>query len=490
MDDRPHMNGVTTLERVQNREEFRNLITDVGHLPETQRTALLLREMDAMSYEEIAQAMDQTVPGVKCLLVRARIALAESSQARQLTCDEVRLELAEAAEGLAARPARSAATSRSASPARTSAPSFAPTRKALAAIFPAGGLLALKGLVIGKLSGIFGGGAAGGTAGTGAAGGAASAGAASAGGAAASGAGAIAGGAAAAGGARRSQRRHRRGRGRASAPRPRPAWRPQHFSPPARSRSSRPPSPASPSPKPETAEPNAKAAARRGRCAPQCPPPRSPPLRSRRSPWSPRRSPDRSGCGRRVERPAQGPPPRRRASPTRTAPAAASRRRTAAPPAAPSRTASRPSATATATASPTARTRRARRRPDGTPARRGVPTPSGRARRPRSPPTQCRHQADHLEAPRQALGGEGVGLLAADAEQLPVVLLGPGRVDDAVGDRESPSRACPGSPSRLRSSSVTWSSRKRTPKAMWRCSSRATLEKPSTNPGRVPSRSL
>ena len=101
MDTHPHMNGVTTLERVQNREEFRNLLEDVSHLPETQRSALLLREIDAMSYEEIAQAMDTTVPGVKSLLVRARIALAESSQARQLTCDEVRLQLAEAAEGLA-----------------------------------------------------------------------------------------------------------------------------------------------------------------------------------------------------------------------------------------------------------------------------------------------------------------------------------------------------------------------------------------------------
>ena len=101
MDTHPHMNGVTTLERVQNREEFRNLLSDVGKLPETQRSALLLREIDAMSYEEIAQAMDTTVPGVKSLLVRARIALAESSQARQLTCDDVRLELAEAAEGIA-----------------------------------------------------------------------------------------------------------------------------------------------------------------------------------------------------------------------------------------------------------------------------------------------------------------------------------------------------------------------------------------------------
>ena len=40
------------------------------------------------------------MPSVKSLLVRARISLAEASQARQLTCGEVRLELAEAAEGL------------------------------------------------------------------------------------------------------------------------------------------------------------------------------------------------------------------------------------------------------------------------------------------------------------------------------------------------------------------------------------------------------
>ena len=45
-------------------------------------------------------AMETSVPSVKSLLVRARISLAEASQARLLTCGEVRLELAEAAEGL------------------------------------------------------------------------------------------------------------------------------------------------------------------------------------------------------------------------------------------------------------------------------------------------------------------------------------------------------------------------------------------------------
>ena len=237
MDTHPHMNGVTTLERVQNREEFRNLLSDVGHLPETQRSALLLREIDAMSYEEIAQAMDTTVPGVKSLLVRARIALAESSQARQLTCDDVRLELAEAAEGIAKVSGPVRRHVKACDPCREFRSQLRSDTKALAAIFPAGPLLLLKGALVAKLSGLFGGGGGGAAAGAGGGGGAAAgagagagrrsrrrgAGAAGAGaaGAGAAGAGAAAagstaaiGGAAAAGGAAAGQRRGRRSRWR------------------------------------------------------------------------------------------------------------------------------------------------------------------------------------------------------------------------------------------------------------------------------------
>src|SRR3954454_15863659 len=77
MDMVPMVEAASTAEKVHNREEFRQLLTDVSKLPETQRSALLLREMDAMSYEEIAQSMDTSVPSVKSLLVRARISLAE-----------------------------------------------------------------------------------------------------------------------------------------------------------------------------------------------------------------------------------------------------------------------------------------------------------------------------------------------------------------------------------------------------------------------------
>ena len=54
-------NGATTADKVHEREEFRVLVDDIQELPETQRTALVLREMDALSYEQIAEAMETTV---------------------------------------------------------------------------------------------------------------------------------------------------------------------------------------------------------------------------------------------------------------------------------------------------------------------------------------------------------------------------------------------------------------------------------------------
>ena len=74
--------GATTADKVHRREEFRHLVDDVQDLPETQRTALLLREIDALSYEQIAEAMETTVPSIKSLLVRARVSLAEAAEAR------------------------------------------------------------------------------------------------------------------------------------------------------------------------------------------------------------------------------------------------------------------------------------------------------------------------------------------------------------------------------------------------------------------------
>ncbi len=174
MDMVPMVEAASTAEKVSNREEFRQLLSDVGKLPETQRTALLLREMDAMSYEEIAAAMETSVPSVKSLLVRARISLAEASQARQLTCGEVRLELAEAAEGLRKVSGPVRRHVRDCEECADFRTQIRSNDKVMAALAPAGLLVAMKSFILGKLG--FGGGASGGAS-AGAAGGAGAAGA-------------------------------------------------------------------------------------------------------------------------------------------------------------------------------------------------------------------------------------------------------------------------------------------------------------------------
>jgi RNA polymerase sigma factor (sigma-70 family) len=161
MDMVPAVEASSTAEKVHNREEFRQLLTDVGKLPETQRSALLLRELDALSYEEIAEAMDTSVPSVKSLLVRARISLAEASQARQLTCGEVRLELAEASEGLRKVSGPVRRHVRECDECADFRSQVRSNDKVLAALFPVGPLLAFKSFIVSKL-GLGGAGAGGG----------------------------------------------------------------------------------------------------------------------------------------------------------------------------------------------------------------------------------------------------------------------------------------------------------------------------------------
>jgi RNA polymerase sigma factor (sigma-70 family) len=144
-------NGLSTAEKVMRRESFRQLIGDVQQLPETQRTALLLREIDALSYEQISDAMETTVPAVKSLLVRARISLAEAAEARKLTCDEVRLELGEVAEGLIKVSPSVRRHVRDCERCRTFRKHLKDNNVALAAILPVGPLLLLKKLVLTKL---------------------------------------------------------------------------------------------------------------------------------------------------------------------------------------------------------------------------------------------------------------------------------------------------------------------------------------------------
>ena len=53
----------------------------IGELPESQRMAVVLRRYEELSYEEIADVLDQSVPAVKSLLFRARTELRERLKA-------------------------------------------------------------------------------------------------------------------------------------------------------------------------------------------------------------------------------------------------------------------------------------------------------------------------------------------------------------------------------------------------------------------------
>jgi RNA polymerase sigma factor (sigma-70 family) len=136
--------GATTADKVHKREDFRLLVGDVQELPETQKTALLLREIDALSYEQIAEAMETTIPSVKSLLVRARVSLAEAAEARHLSCEEVREELGEVAEGLKRSSAPVRRHVRTCERCQGFKAQLRMTNKALAAVFPVAPMLLFK----------------------------------------------------------------------------------------------------------------------------------------------------------------------------------------------------------------------------------------------------------------------------------------------------------------------------------------------------------
>lgn len=53
-------------------EEMRQIVAEIGRLPERQRMALVMREFDGRSHVETARALHTTVPATKSLIIRAR----------------------------------------------------------------------------------------------------------------------------------------------------------------------------------------------------------------------------------------------------------------------------------------------------------------------------------------------------------------------------------------------------------------------------------
>lgn len=84
------------LAEVDMRESLRRLVEDIRRLPDQQRSALLMRELAGMSYADLSSSLGVSVGAVKSLLVRARLALAQASEARETACVVIREHLIEA----------------------------------------------------------------------------------------------------------------------------------------------------------------------------------------------------------------------------------------------------------------------------------------------------------------------------------------------------------------------------------------------------------
>jgi RNA polymerase sigma factor (sigma-70 family) len=146
------------VEEAQRRDDLRRLVADVGQLPEQQRSALLMREIDGMTYADLANALDVTVPAVKSLLVRARVGLVEAAEARDADCAEIQADLLRAYDKGVKASGRARKHMRTCSNCTEYRGALRGMRRSFAALAPVGvGPLAFAA----KLIGLGGGGAAG-----------------------------------------------------------------------------------------------------------------------------------------------------------------------------------------------------------------------------------------------------------------------------------------------------------------------------------------
>src|SRR4051812_40906624 len=82
-------------DRVSEREELRLLQLDLADLPERQRAALILRELNGLSHAEIGIVLELSTSAVKQSIFEARSALFTCREGREMACDDVRRMLSD-----------------------------------------------------------------------------------------------------------------------------------------------------------------------------------------------------------------------------------------------------------------------------------------------------------------------------------------------------------------------------------------------------------
>jgi RNA polymerase sigma factor (sigma-70 family) len=156
-------------EAVALRERLGRLLADLGELPERQRSALVMRELGGLGYEQIGEAFETSVSVARQTVYEARLNLRELEAGREMSCDRVTQQLSEA-DGRITRRRDIQAHLRACPECRTFRDSIDTRRHDLAALSPlpaALGVSILHGLAGGQAATSVGAGTAAAGAGTG-----------------------------------------------------------------------------------------------------------------------------------------------------------------------------------------------------------------------------------------------------------------------------------------------------------------------------------
>ena len=90
LEDNPTPSGEDPEEDAETREELRQLVADLQELPERQRGALVMRELNGLGYEAIGSAFGVSAAAAKQSVYEARVALHERAEGREMDCETVR----------------------------------------------------------------------------------------------------------------------------------------------------------------------------------------------------------------------------------------------------------------------------------------------------------------------------------------------------------------------------------------------------------------
>jgi RNA polymerase sigma factor (sigma-70 family) len=125
--------GVT--DRAETRERLRLLVADLRDLPERQRSALVMRELNGLAFAEIASTFEITESAAKQTVYEARTSLHRMAEGREMDCEPVRQAIS-AADRRRLRSRRIRAHLRGCSSCRAFESSIAERRADLAVLAP------------------------------------------------------------------------------------------------------------------------------------------------------------------------------------------------------------------------------------------------------------------------------------------------------------------------------------------------------------------